>query len=146
MTVGCKDAAGRVLHQDRRYAGMKIQDHVNCLGAMAGPGAQVHWPEVLDKARLHVGDIRLQGRSLSARVYQRALCHQPQACARRLLQDHSIQKVTRAPWQSIPITLTLNLPPWGFPMSDRDLLVEGQLAMCRAAAGCLGRHLQSHRP
>lgn len=49
--------------------------------------------------------------------------------------DADIKRVTRAPWQSLPSILMLNLRPSELSMCVRDLLVEGRLAMNRAVRG-----------
>lgn len=106
------------------------------------------------KARLRVGDIRLLGQSLSTRVYMCNCSVTPlylykARCAnipRNVLGDYNqnVQRITRAPWQSIPSTLMFNLASMGFPLRVRDLRVEGRLAMCRAAyvLGVFGRPSQ----
>lgn len=51
---------------------------------------------------------------------------------REVLREYSdnIQRITRAPWQSLPSTLMIHLAGLEFPSSLRDLQIEAMLAMC----------------
>lgn len=79
----------------------------------------------------------LQGQSLAARVYMYNCYFTSLYLYKARFADipedvladysNSIQRITRAPRQSIPSSLTLNLSALGFPMCVRDLRVERRL-------------------